>query len=152
MSYGNVVTAATDFVAAAIAQRYAHPGRFNYLYLFQLKPEADFTPLVPALDHILAAWIDEGEGLRPVSADLGVERCRLTYDIGLEHKRPKGSHERRMQMARSVLFAATQPDEDTVEVRLLSRALVFSPKGDREAHEVWHPGGAGWYSVHQPDE
>jgi hypothetical protein len=147
-----VMTEATDFVAAKIAQRYAHPGRHAYLYLFQVRPDADFMPLVPSEASVIAAWIDEGEGLTSVGPSQAVERCRVTYEIGLQHKRPKGSHERRLQMARCVLFSTVQPDENSVQVKLVSRSLVFSPaKGDREAHEVWRRGGEGWYSEYQPD-
>jgi hypothetical protein len=40
-----------------------------------------------------------------------------------------------------------------VQVRLLSRALHFTPRGDREAFETWQPGEGGvWYSVYTPRE
>jgi hypothetical protein len=139
-----------EFVAGRIAARYAHPGRTAYTYLFQLKPDSDFGPLVPDPESVIVAWMDEGNGLLPAPTDTAVEHCRavLANKTDLTTPRKITSHERRQMMARSILFTVTQP-ADLVEVRLLSRALVFSPKGDREANEQWRPTGEGWYSAYR---
>jgi hypothetical protein len=141
-----------EFVAGRIAARYAHPGRTANTYLFQLKPDSDFGPLVPDPESVIAAWMDEGNGLLPAHIDIAVDHCRAVFanktDLGTPRKMT--SHERRQMMARSILFTATQPAADLVEIRLLSRALVFSPKGDREALEQWRPSGEDWYSAYRP--
>ena len=151
-----MVASATDIVAAHIAQRYAHPGRAAYTYLFQLKPDSDFGLLVPEATAILAAWMDEGNGLQPVPAESAVERCRATHAQAPDLQRPQklNRHQRRQLMARSILFSATQHGDDLVQVRLVSRALIFSPKGDREAFEDWRRTGDDWYSAYRarPDD
>ena len=150
----NVNNQPTDEVAERIALRYAHPERVAYLYLFRLAPGSDFGPLVPLTGHILTAWIDEGSGLARTDADSAVRKCQTVYDAMAEarrlSKRPKTSHERRQQMARSILFTVTQPVEDEIEVHLLSRALAFSPKGDREVVEKWRRSAEGWFSSYLP--
>ncbi len=142
-----------EFVAARIAERYAHPGRVAYLYLFQLEPGSDFSPLMPPVESTLAAWLDEGGGLAPVAVETAVERCRAAIHTKPDpaNQRAMTSNQRRQMMARSILFSVTQPADDLITVRLLSRALHFSPKGDREAFEEWHRAGEGWYSAYQPD-
>ena len=142
----------TDAVAERIAQRYAHPGRAAFAYLFRLKPNSDLTPLIPTAESVLAAWMDEGEGLSPVPADIAVEHCTASRSTGLNRKRAQNAAERKQQMARAIQFIITQVDEHQIEVRLVSRALLFSPKGDREAVEQWHLGSGGWYSAYQPHE
>jgi hypothetical protein len=143
-------------VAAHIAQRYAHPGRAAYTYLFQLKPDSDFGPLVPELTSILVAWMDEGSALQPAPAETTAERCRATHAQAPDLRRPQklSRHQRRQLMARSILFTAIQASDDLVQVRLVSRALVFSPKGDREAFEDWRRTGDDWYSAYRahPEE
>jgi len=140
-----------EFVAGRIAARYGHPGRTAYTYLFQMKPDGDFGPLVPDSESVITAWMDEGSGLLPAPIDTAIEHCRAVHanKTDLTTPRKMTSHERRQMMARSILFAVTQPAADLVEVRLLSRSLVFSPKGDREAQEQWRPTGEGWYSAYR---
>jgi hypothetical protein len=141
-----------QYVAERIAQRYAHPSRTAYLYLFQIKPEGDLTSLVPNAESVVAAWVDQGAGLAPAPIEAAVEQCSHVYNLKLKMTRPKTADERRRQMARSVMFTAVQATEDTVKVHLVSRALAFSPKGDRIADEEWKPtGDGGWYSVYNPD-
>jgi hypothetical protein len=146
-----MVRSATDIVAAHIAERYANPGRFAYTYLFRLRPDSDFGPLVPEVDSILAAWMDEGGGLQTVPAELAVEHCQATRAQAPDLRRPQplNKHQRRQMMARSILFTAVQAGDDLVQVRLMSRSLVFSPKGDREAFEDWRPTGEDWYSAYR---
>jgi hypothetical protein len=142
---------ATDIVVVHIVERYANPGRSAYTYLFQLKPDSDFEPLVPEVASILAAWMDEGDGLQTAPIDLAVEHCRATRAQAPDLRRPQklNSHQRRQMMARSILFSAVQASDDVVQVRLVSRSLVFSPKGDREALEDWRPTGDDWYSAYR---
>ncbi len=146
-----MVRSATDIVAAHIVERYANPGRSAYTYLFRLKPDSDFGPLVPEVASILAAWMDEGSGLQTVPAALAVEHCRATRVQAPDLRRPQqlNKHQRRQMMARSILFTAVQVDDALVQVRLVSRSLVFSPKGDREATEDWRPTGDDWYSAYR---
>jgi hypothetical protein len=150
----NVDNKATDDVAERIARRYAHPERVAYTYLFRLAPGNDFGPLVPLADHVLSSWMDEGDGLAKVEADSAARNCQAAYEAMQEarrqSKRPKTSHERRQQMARSILFTVTRPAEDEIDVHLLSRALAFSPKGDREVVEKWRRSAEGWFSSYQP--
>lgn|SRR5258708_1716563 len=141
-----------DLVAHKIVQRYAHPERKAYLYMFRLKPASDFSAIVPAPENILAAWIDEGNGLLPAAVDSALVACSAARE---PHTNPRApgkltSHERRQLMARSVLFSVEATAPDLIEVRLSSRALTFSPKGDREVLERWQRTGAEWYSAYQP--
>jgi hypothetical protein len=149
-----MVSAPTDYVAARIAERYANPARAAYLYLFRLKPSSDFSPLAPDPQSILSAWVDEGGGLASMPVETAVERCRAAIaakpDLSVPQKLTP--HQRRQMMSRSILFSVEQPSERVVTVRLLSRALHFTPKADREAFEEWHPSGQGWYSAHRPEE
>jgi hypothetical protein len=148
-----MVSSPTDYVAARIADRYANPARVAYTYLFRLKPDSDFSPLVPDPAAVLSAWIDEGEGLAPASAETAVEHCQQIIDSKLDLLQPRNmtSHHRRQMMSRTILFSVEQPADDLVTVRLLSRALYFSPKGDREAFEEWKPTGEVWYSAYRPE-
>jgi len=145
---------ALDEVAAQIARRYAHPGRKAYTYLFRLRPDAPFSAIVPTHDSVLTAWLDEGEGLSPAPIDSALDRCRAVHTIGpdLQRQTQLTSHQRRQLMARSILFSVTQRSEDVIEVHLMSRALTFSPKGDREVTEEWRRGANGWYSAYRPHE
>ncbi|MCC7451743.1 MAG: hypothetical protein IT324_30320 [Anaerolineae bacterium] len=145
---------ALDEVAAQIARRYAHPGRKAYTYLFRLKPHAPFNAIVPAQDSVLTAWLDEGAGLSPAPIDTALDRCRAVHAIGpdLQRQPQLTSHQRRQLMSRSILFSVIQRNEDVIEVHLISRALAFSPKGDREVTEEWRRGASGWYSAYRPHE
>ncbi len=149
-----MVSSPTDYVAARIAERYAHPGRAAYTYLFRLKPDRDFGPLVPDPESVVSAWLDEGGGLAPVPVESAVEHCRAALAAKPDLTRPQQttSHQRRQMMARSILFSVDQREENLVKVRLLSRALHFTPKGDREAFEEWRPTGGGWYSAYRPEQ
>jgi hypothetical protein len=148
-----MVSSPADYVAAQIAERYANPGRAAYTYLFRLKPGSDFGPLVPDPAAVIGAWMDEGEGLKLTAAETAVVHCQTIIDSKLDLSQPRNMtpHQRRQMMSRSILFAMEQPKADLVIVRLLSRALYFSPKGDREAFEEWRPTGEGWYSAYRPD-
>ena len=141
-----------DAVAERIAQRYAHPGRAAYAYLFRVKPGSDLTRMIPDTESVLAAWLDEGSGLSAAPAALAVEHCTITRGTGLNRKHAQNAQERRQQMARAIQFTVTQIDENLIEVHLVSRALLFSPKGDREAHEQWRRSADGWYSAYLPQE
>jgi hypothetical protein len=150
-----MVSSATDYVAARIAERYANPARAAYLYLFHLKPGSGFSPLAPDPELILSAWVDEGTGLASVPVEAAVERCRAAIAAKPDLSKPQQltPHQRRQMMSRSILFTVEQPSDKIVTVRLLSRALHFTPKADREAFEEWHPtSGGGWFSAHRPDE
>ena len=145
--------APADLVTQKIVQRYAHPERKAYLYMFRLNPGSEFSSLVPAPESVLAAWVDEGSGLLPAAAGLALAACAITLEVHIASGTPKKltPHERRQQMARSVLFTVQESMPDLIEVRLISRALAFSPKGDREAHEHWQRSGSDWYSAYHPE-
>jgi hypothetical protein len=143
---------ASEAVALKIVERYSHPGRTAFTYLFQMKPESDFTALVPDPTAVIAAWIDEGNGLVSMPVDTAVVHCRTTQ-VESPKRDDQGkltSNQRRQMMARSILFIVTQLDTDEIEVRLVSRALNFSPKGDREVTEKWRRTADDWYSAYQP--
>jgi hypothetical protein len=141
-----------DLVAEKIARRYAHPERKAYTYLFRLKPDRDFNAIVPEASSVTSAWVDEGNGLLSSPIDSAVEHCQKVYEARLVRSRPQNSQERRRQMARSIQFTVTQPSEDQIEVHLISRAIAFSPKGDREVTEFWRRTADGdWYSAHRPE-
>jgi hypothetical protein len=144
----------TEFVANRIAQRYANPARSAYAYLFQIKPDADFSSLIPPPEIVIAAWVDEGNGLQPTSPLSAVERCQTTKQAvsDLATPRQRTSHERKQTMARSVLFSVAQLSESMIEVHLVSRSLAFTPKGDREVSEAWHQSGDSWFSAYQPKD
>ncbi len=145
---------ATDYVTGRIVQRYAHPGRSAYLYMFQLAPDGDFSALIPPVVTITAAWVDEGSGIQPISPAAAVEHCQAAKEsvgdpaIALRTTR----HERRQMMARVILFSVTQLSETAIQVHLVSRALAFAPKGTREVVEEWRPTAEGWYSTYRDHE
>jgi len=139
-----------DIVAERIAVRYRNPSRKAYLYLFRLAPSASLDALVPPADHVVQAWIDNGNGLVESAIEGVVAACADASQVKPHTQSPTrlSPHERKQMMARSILFTAHQPDQDTVEVNLASRALGFSPKGDRVALEVWKRTVDGtWYST-----
>ena len=147
------MSADEDAVAQKIVQRYAHPERKAYLYMFRLIPGSDFDSLVPAKADVVAAWVDEGDDLLPATVDVALAACAGIREIHTTDAGPRKltSHQRRQLMARSVLFSVQATTPDLIEVRLMSRALTFSPKGDREAHERWRRTGVDWYSAYQPE-
>jgi hypothetical protein len=149
-----MVASPTEAVALKIVERYSHPGRTAYLYLFQLKPGVDFASLIPEASGVIAAWIDEGANLVATPVDTALAHCKTTQEIAPNRDVPQKltSHQRRQMMARAILFSVNQLDADEVEVHLVSRALIFSPKGDREVNEKWLRSGDSWYSAYQPDE
>jgi len=134
-------------IAEKIVARYGHPARTAYLYLFQLIADADRSPLIPRAEAVLGAWIDEGMGvLQPADAANALERCAAARDLPLT--RPATPHERRLFMARVVTFTFMQGAPDEHQVILISRALRFTPKGDRTAIETWRPAEGSWYSAY----
>jgi hypothetical protein len=140
-----------EFVANRIVERYSHPSRTAYLYMFWVVKDADFTPLIPDPASVIAAWVDEGNGLQPTNAEDAVKRGLAA----LERKSfaaPKDTHERRTAMSRSLVLTIEQTAEDLVEVDLLSRAL-HSAKAQRHAYETWKPTSEGniWYSAYRPE-
>ncbi|HLY29156.1 MAG TPA: hypothetical protein VKQ72_22615 [Aggregatilineales bacterium] len=146
------MTEAADWVASRIIERYGRPGRVAYMVMFRLQNSADFSHIVPPRESIVAAWIDAGSGLLPATAESALERCKILQAVHTLARAPHQmtADERRQMMARSVLFSVQQTATDLVEVRLISRSLTFSPKGDREANEQWKPGSEGWYSAYRP--
>src|SRR5215208_5511169 len=144
----------TEFVANRIAQRYANPARSAYVYLFQVRPDADFSQLIPAPEVVIAAWYDERNGMEQVTPQAALEHCRATKQAVTDLAQPKKmtSHERKQMMARSIVFSVTQPSESVIQVHLFSRSLSFSPKGDREVTEEWRQSGDTWFSAYQPDK
>ena len=139
-----------DEVASLIARRYANPERAAYCYLFRLQPGTQIGPLVPDADAVIEAWVDQGGGLQPSPVEEAVRSCRA----GLGH-RPAAtmtSIYRRQLMARSIQFTVVQKADDLIEVQLSSRALSFSPKGDRSVTEEWRLAGDQWYSAYRPPQ
>src|SRR5689334_15339135 len=102
-----------EAVALKIVERYSHPGRTAYLYLFQLPAETDFAPLIPNADVVIAAWMDEGDKLSPSPADTAVALCRATKELAPNLTRPQklSSQQRKQMMARSILFSVRQLNE-----------------------------------------
>ena len=146
---------ATDDVTARIVRRYANPARTAYLYLFRLKPGGELGPIVPEADSVLAAWADEGEGLLSTPPDEAVRKCAAAHAVGLEIAQTPQKltpHQRRQLMARSILFTVEQISDSVINVHRFSRALAFSPKGDRKVTEEWHPSNEGWYSSYRPPD
>ena len=123
------------------------------MYLFRVTPASDFTALLPAAENVITAWVDEGERLVETPAEIALAHGQSTHDEAPNLSTPRGlsSQQRRQMMARSVLFSVTQLNDDEIEVYLVSRSLIFSPKGDREVTERWQRTGDSWYSAYQPD-
>jgi hypothetical protein len=132
-------------VANRILQRYANPARKAYSYLFHVQPEADLALLFPDPAQVITVWGDEGAGLRELTAETALERCKAIREAGANVARLQ-------KMARIVQFTLTAPSDDEVIVQLASRALVYSPKGDRRVTEQWKCSAEGWYSVYTPRE
>ncbi|MHB8627984.1 MAG: hypothetical protein ACYDBJ_17390 [Aggregatilineales bacterium] len=141
---------ATEFVAGRIVTRYGHPARAAHLYLFRLMPNSDFGLAPPDPQTVIASWMDEGGGLAPVAPNEAVAHCQAARAMLQEHTtiRP----ETRRLMARLVVFSVEEHEtEALVIVQLFSRALAFTPKGDRRATETWRraeDGTNGWYSAY----
>jgi hypothetical protein len=144
---------AAEFVTSRIVRRYGHSGRAAHLYLFRLVPGSDFLRLPPDRQTLIAAWMDEGGGLAPATPDEAVTRCKLARSTleGYKINRP----ETQRLMARIVVFSVAEHIADAqVIVELFSRALAFTPKGDRRVTETWRQAEDGtdsWYSAH-PDQ
>jgi hypothetical protein len=61
--------------------------------------------------------------------------------------------ERKQLMGRSVLFSVRPLAADRIEVHLVSRSLIYTPKGDREVIEEWRRAEDGqWYSAYKKDD
>ncbi len=142
---GMVDSTAVESIVDKLLERYSHPGRVAYLYMFRLAPCADFDPLLPDPGSVLDAWMDEDGGLVRVEAAEALAHCQET--IIVSKRRPKNRQERRRQMARLVSFCVFPHTASEILVELSSRALLFSPKGDRRVTEHWHPAEGGWYSA-----
>jgi hypothetical protein len=128
-----------------IRARYSTPGRNAYLYLFLLHPDANRDALIPAESEIVAAWVDEGDGLAETSTAQAVGQATAARQF--KAARPTSPHERRLAMARVVTLTIVQQAGDQYSVDLISRALAFAPKGDRRAVELWRPAEGSWYSA-----
>lgn len=143
---------AVEFVTSRIVARYGHPARKAYLYLFRLTPGSDFDRTPPDPSSIIGAWLDEGDQLAPAAPKDAIARCQSAYSAlhASSDRRP----ETRRLMARIVVFSVEEHEPGMmVVVQLSSRALAFTPKGDRRVTETWRPaqdGTDGWYSAH-PD-
>jgi len=148
-------TSALDHVAMRIVERYSNPSRKAYTYLFRLHIESPLTALVPLATDVLAAWVDEGRGLVPTAPLEAVARCQAAAQIK-PHTEPLHSltpHQRKQMMARAIQFSVRPVAEDEISLHLVSRALGFSPKGDREVIEAWRRTADGvWYSVYREQE
>jgi hypothetical protein len=81
-----------------------------------------------------------------------VARCQAAAQIK-PHAEPPHSltpHQRKQMMARAIQFSLRAVTEDEIALHLVSRALGFSPKGDREVIEAWRRTAEGvWYSVYR---
>ena len=135
-----------------IIRRYSNPARATFMYLFLLPLDADFSGVFPAPENVLTTWVDEGSGFQATPADEAVRLCaaiqRLHIIDSAEHRLT--STERKQMMARTIQFSVEQKADDFIVVHLVSKAITFSPKGDREVYEHWRLGSAGWYSAHRP--
>jgi hypothetical protein len=148
-----VVTNPLEAVALKIVERYSHPGRTAYMYLFRVTPESDFTALIPSASDVIAVWMDEGNNLEQSPIDTTIAHSTVTRNAAPTLTAPQKltSTQRRQMMARVVVFSVSQLNDDEVEVHLVSRPLIFTPKGDREVTEKWRRSADGWYSAYQPD-
>jgi hypothetical protein len=139
-------------VAGRIRDRYATPSRKAYTYLFWVKDETTLSELIPPAEQVIAAWVDEGVGLLPLNAAEATRQCAVAR-AQRPQDRPSGQlspNERRQMMARVILFTLEQSGPAQVDVHLWSRALGFSPKGDREAFEQWEQAEDGvWFSAYR---
>lgn len=148
-------TEALDHVAARILERYSNPSRRAYTYLFRLRPQTALTSLVPSAEDVLSAWVDEGEGFQPLEPPQAVARCQQAAQIKPHTETPHTltPHQRKQMMARAIQFSLWHVAEDEITLHLVSRALGFSPKGDREVIETWRRTSEGvWYSVYRERE
>jgi hypothetical protein len=134
-----------EVIAQKIVERYSHPSRTAYLYFFVLRPDANRAILIPHVGDVLYAWVDEGHGLVQKSPAEAVASCKTADSFRLE--RPMNPQQRRMQMARVVTISLEQQAPDQVLVDLYSRAIAFTPKGDRHVLEIWRPAEGSWYSA-----
>ena len=148
-----MVATPLEAVTLKIVERYSRPGRTAYMYLFRVTPESDLTALIPPASIVIAAWMDEGNNLVVSSIDTAIAHSTATRNAAPNLTAPQklSSDQRRQMMARVVIFSVSQLNDDEVEVHLVSRSLIFSPKGDREVTEKWRRHGDSWYSAYQPD-
>ncbi len=139
-------------VAGRIRDRYATPSRKAYTYLFWVRDAAALEALIPTPEQTIAAWVDEGAGLLPLDGAEAVRRCAEAR-ARRPQDRPSGQlspHERRQMMARAILFTLTPVRPDQINLNMWSRALGFSPKGDRQAFEQWEQTDDGlWFSAYR---
>jgi hypothetical protein len=144
---------AVHYVTSRIVARYGHPARAAHLYLFRIVPGSDIALLPPDPQSVMMAWVDEGDGLTPVVPGEAVARCQKAR-AALENYKTNRPLTQRL-MARIVVFSVEEhKSASQVIVELFSRALAFTPKGDRRVTETWRPnadGTDGWYSAH-PDQ
>ncbi len=148
-------TSALDHVAGRIVERYSNPSRKAYTYLFRLRHEAPLSALVPPANAVLSAWVDEGQGFRPTELLEAIKRCEQAAQVKPHTQTPHTltPHQRKQMMARAIQFKLQQVAEDEIRLHLVSRALSFSPKGDREVIETWRRTAQGlWYSVYREQE
>jgi hypothetical protein len=146
-------TAGVESVIEQIIRRYSNPARVTYMYIFQLPIDGDFSGVVPAADQVITAWVDEGSGFQVMPADEAVRLCEGIRQLHIIDKpqRRLTSTERKQMMARTVQISIEQKADDLIVVHLVSKAITFSPKGDRDVYEHWRLGSTGWYSAHRPD-
>ncbi|MCS6870353.1 MAG: hypothetical protein RML95_01855 [Anaerolineae bacterium] len=145
-------TDALDHVAARIVQRYSNPSRKAYTYLFRLRTESPLTALVPSVEDVLTAWVDEGQGLLPTEPLEAVARCQQAAQIKPHTGTPRvlTPHQRKQMMARAIQFNLHHVSEDEISLHLVNRALGFAPKGDYEVVETWRRTAEGfWYSAYR---
>lgn len=137
-----------------LLNRYSTPGRTNYCTLFLMRADSSFNVLIPDPAQCLAAWVDRGSGLQSAPVDQAVTMLQAERDPALaavDRGTLTDSESRRAQMTRVIIFTIYQTAEDEIHVDLFSRALHYSPKGDRIAHEMWRTAEDGtWYSVYTP--
>lgn len=135
----------TEIITRKIWARYSAPERTAYLYMFLLKPDAIRESLIPEPSEVLLAWVDEGKGLNAAPVDQAIAQTIAARNF--RTARPTSAHERRLSMARIVTLTVEPQADDQYCVDLFSRALAFSPKGDRRALETWRPAEGSWYSA-----
>ncbi len=144
-----------DHIAARIVERYRNPSRKAYMYLFRLSADALPSAVVPEAAHLLAAWVDEGRGLLATDPSEALRLCTLAQQIKPHTDSPQAltPHQRRQMMARIIQFSVRPVAADEIAVHLVSRALGFTPRGDREVVEDWRqtPDGV-WYSAYRERE
>jgi hypothetical protein len=141
------------FVIRRLVGRYATPARKAYLYLFKVAVDAPQKGLIPTPTDVQRAWVDDGQGLQEIPIETALAKLTAAKATAPQATQTPPLEGRKQLMARAVLFSLAPTTQGALEVHLFSRAISYSPKGDREVRERWQREAADptlWYSAYQP--